>query len=47
MQRGNDSLRNFLNVLLYDLHSSNAINETWEKWYGAPMLKKVEPNPYF
>jgi polar amino acid transport system substrate-binding protein len=47
VQRGNDSLRNFLNVLLYDLHSSNAINETWEKWYGAPMLKKVEPNPYF
>ena len=23
------------------------VNETWEKWYGAPMLVKVEANPYF
>jgi polar amino acid transport system substrate-binding protein len=47
VSKGNDGLRNFLNVLLYDLHSSNFVNGTWEKWYGAPMLVKVAPNPYF
>lgn len=45
--KGNESLRGFLNILLYDLHSSGFVNETWEKWYGAPMLVKVEANPYF
>ena len=45
--RGNYPLRDALNIVLYDLHSSEAINQTWEKWYGAPMLAKVVPNPYF
>lgn len=47
LQKGNDGLRHFLNILLYDLHSSDAINETWREWYGADMLVKVEPNPFF
>jgi polar amino acid transport system substrate-binding protein len=47
LQRGNDALRQFLNILLYDLHSSGFVNQTWEKWYGAPMLRKVEPQPFF
>src|SRR3954453_8185153 len=47
LQRGNEALRQFLNILLYDLHSSGFVNQTWEKWYGAPMLRKVEPQPFF
>ena len=47
VSKGNDGLKQFLNVLLYDLHSSEYINETWLKWYGAPMLKPVVPSPYF
>ena len=47
LQRGNDALRTFLNILLYELHSSGFVNQTWEKWYGAPMLRKVEPQPFF
>jgi polar amino acid transport system substrate-binding protein len=47
VQRGNYPLRDALNIILYSLHSSNFVNETWEKWYGAPMLVKVVPNPYF
>ncbi len=47
VQRGNYPLRDALNVVLYGLHSADFINQTWEKWYGAPMLVKVEPNPYF
>jgi polar amino acid transport system substrate-binding protein len=45
--RGNYPLRDALNIVLYDLHSSEFVNQTWEKWYGAPMLAKVVANPYF
>jgi len=47
VQRGNYPLKDVLNIILYNLHSSNAVNETWEKWYGAPMLVKIVPSPYF
>lgn len=47
VQRGNYPLRDVLNIVLYNLHSSNTVNETWEKWYGAPMLVKIEASPYF
>lgn len=47
VSQGNASLQSVLNIALYDLHSSGAVNETWEKWYGAPMLKPIEPNPFF
>lgn len=45
--KDNDSLRNFLNILLHDLHTSGFVNATWEKWYGAPMAVPIEPDPYF
>ena len=44
---GNDNLIDFLNILLYDLHSSGAIDELWTLWYGAPMAVPIEPDPYF
>ena len=47
VSKNNFGLRDVLNIILFNLHSSNTVNETWEKWYGAPMLVKVEPNPYF
>ena len=45
--KGNENLRQYLNVLLYDLHSSGTINEIWEKWYEGPMAIPVNENPYF
>ncbi len=45
--RNNDGLRNFLNVLLYELHSQDVVNQTWIKWYKAPMLVPVVATPYF
>lgn len=45
--RGNNNLIDFLNILLYDLHSSGAIDELWTMWYGAPMAVPIEPAPYF
>jgi len=47
VQRGNYPLRDALNIVLYGMHSSDFVNQCWEKWYGAPMLVKVEPSPYF
>ncbi len=47
VSKGNDGLRLFLNVLLYDLHTSEYINDTWKKWYGTPMMVPVVPNPFF
>lgn len=45
--KGNYALRDFLNVLLYDLHSSGRVNEIWRQWYGAPMAVPVTPDPFF
>lgn len=47
LAKGNSQLRDFLNVLLYDLHSSGAVNELWTKWYGNSMAVPVEPDPFF
>ena len=45
--QGNFALRDTLNIVLHGLHSSNTINATWEKWYGAPMLAPVVETPFF
>ena len=47
LARGNDDLRNFLNILLFDLHSSGYVNERWKHWFGASMTAPVVPQPYF
>lgn len=47
VSKNNYGLRDVLNIILYNLHSSDTVNDTWEKWYGAPMLVEVVPNPYF
>lgn len=47
LARGNDDLRNFLNILLFDLHSSGYVNERWEHWFGGPMTVPIEAQPYF
>ena len=47
VSQGNDNLTEVLNIILYDLHSSGMVNATWEEFYGAPMLRTVDPDPYF
>lgn len=47
VSQGNENLAEVLNIALYNLHSSGKVNELWEQYYGAPMLRKIEPNPYF
>ena len=47
VSQGNENLAEVLNIILFDLHSSGTVNATWEQFYGAPMLRKVEPTPFF
>jgi polar amino acid transport system substrate-binding protein len=45
--KGNHSLRNWLNVAIFELHRSGFIDETWKKWFGIDMLFEVDASPYF
>jgi polar amino acid transport system substrate-binding protein len=45
--QNNQPLVNYLNIVLFDMHTSGFVNATWEQWFKAPMTVKVIPNPYF
>lgn len=41
------TLRDWLNVALFDLHRRGFIDATWKKWFGIDMLYEVKATPYF
>jgi polar amino acid transport system substrate-binding protein len=45
--KGQSGLVNYLNVFLYDLHTSGKAQEAWAKWYGAPNPLPVPVQPVF
>jgi polar amino acid transport system substrate-binding protein len=45
--KGNHSLRDWLNIALYELHTAGAVERIWEKWLLKPMDTKVPVTPYF
>ena len=45
--KGNHTLKDWLNVALYELHRTGFINANWQKWYGEPMTALITPNPFF
>ena len=47
VSKGNVTLKDWLNVALFSLHSGGWVNETWEKWFKGPMTVKIVPNPFF
>jgi polar amino acid transport system substrate-binding protein len=47
VQQGNNNLTEVLNIILFNLHNSDMVNETWQAHYGAPMLRPIEPDPFF
>lgn len=47
VQKGNDSLRDWLNVAIFDLHRTGFVDEIWKKWFGIDMLYPVGASPYF
>lgn len=47
VQRGNYALRDVLNLILFELHRSGFVGQTWEKWFGSPMRTPIPFNPMF
>ena len=45
--KGNHGLRDWVNIALFELHSSGTVEQLWEKWFAAPMHTKVPVTPYF
>jgi polar amino acid transport system substrate-binding protein len=45
--KGNYSLRDWLNVALFELHRSGFIKDTWKKWFGIDMLYDTGVSAYF
>lgn len=47
IQKGNTTLKDWLNIALFDLHRTGFVNETWEKWFLKPMPTPVPFTPWF
>jgi polar amino acid transport system substrate-binding protein len=47
LAKNNHSLRNWLNIALYELHMDGTIERAWEKWFDGPMFTKVPVSPFF
>lgn len=47
VQKGNHSLRDFLNIAVFEIHQNGFVAATWEKWFGVPMQTPVPLNPVF
>lgn len=45
--KGNHSLRDWVNIALYELHTAGVVEQLWEKWFLRPMDTKVPVTPYF
>lgn len=45
--KGNYSLRDWLNVAIFDLHRDGTIDRLWEKWFEGPMVYKVRATEWF
>lgn len=45
--KNNHSLRNWLNIALYEMHNDGTIEALWEKWFDGPMFTKVQYSPFF
>lgn len=45
--KGNYTLRDWLNVAIYELHRRGTIDEIWRQWFGIDMIFPVQATPYF
>ena len=47
IQKGNTTLKDWLNIALFDLHRTGFVEEAWEKWFLKPMPAPVPYSPFF
>ena len=47
VRKGNHSLRDWLNVAIFELHRDGVVDAIWKKWFGIDMLYPVGMSAYF
>jgi polar amino acid transport system substrate-binding protein len=47
LAHGNDALRRWLNVALFQLQTAGFIDDEWRQWHHASMAAPIVPQPYF
>jgi len=47
VQKGNDALRERLNVAIKELHRNGYVDDRWKKWFGGPMLHDPRSAPSY
>ncbi|MGP1393984.1 MAG: transporter substrate-binding domain-containing protein [Inquilinaceae bacterium] len=47
VQKGNTTLKDWLNIALFDLHRQGHVDAAWEKWFLKPMPSPVPYTPFF
>lgn len=45
--KGNYTLRDWLNIALFELHRGGFIDKTWKQWFGIDMLYPTGASAYF
>ena len=45
--KGNETLRQWLNVALFSMGQSGFLAETYKKWFGIDMVVPIKADPYF
>ncbi|MBW2058511.1 MAG: transporter substrate-binding domain-containing protein [Deltaproteobacteria bacterium] len=45
--KGNYTLRDWLNVAIYELYRDGVVDRLWEKWFGGPIVFKVHWSEWF
>ena len=45
--KNSQTLKDWLNVAIFELHRSGFIDETWQKWFGVKMFYETKFSPYF
>jgi polar amino acid transport system substrate-binding protein len=45
--KGNDSLKNWLNIAIYELQMSGFVDRQWKEWFKTDNTFAVTPSPYF
>lgn len=47
VSKANYSLKEWLNLAIFELHRDGKIDAMWEKWFKQPMLRKVKWSDWF
>jgi len=47
VQKGNSTLKDWLNIALFDLHRTGVVEAKWQEWFLQPMPAPVPYSPFF